>query len=302
MEKERIESKKFKHIVISGGHVWGIQALGAITKCIEQGVLDLCHIESIHATSVGSILALVLALKPDIKDIVDYFIRRPWRHLIEKFDATPIEIYHNKGIFNIELINNMLSPILKSRDISLDITIEEFFKETGVEIFIYSTELNSYISECMSYKNYGHWRILDAIYASCSLPILFKPIIQDGKCYVDGGFLANYPLEKCIHQFSNINEVLGISLGHTVGVSEMLLTEESTLLEHLSILLVKLYNHLLFPLGKTELPYEIKIQSRIINIDYLLKIINSSEEIMSLYEDGYVQMSKLLEKDIWKNR
>ena len=40
---------------------------------------------------------------------------------------------------------------------------------------------------------------------SCSIPLLIKPICQDGKCYIDGGVQANYPVNICL-QNENCDE------------------------------------------------------------------------------------------------
>ena len=40
--------------------------------------------------------------------------------------------------------------------------------------------------------------IKDAIYMSASVPLILKPIFSNDGCFVDGGLLANIPLDSCI--------------------------------------------------------------------------------------------------------
>jgi NTE family protein len=298
MEKENKSTQKtIKHIVISGGHIWGMHALGAIQKCIEENIINMCHIKSIHGTSVGSIIGVILALKPNYSDIIDYFLNRPWHQLIQKYESSPLELYYNTGIFDIEFIHDVLSPILLSHDIPIDITLADFFLKTDVDLIIYVTEFNAYLPEELSYKTHPSWRLIDAIYASCALPIIFKPLIIDNKCYVDGGFLINYPLEKCIDYFEDIEEVFGISLGHTIESSIGKILKDSNMVDFVSILLMKIYKNVLFPHSKHSIPYEIKLYGEMISLEYILKCMNSVDERKSLYYYGYNHMDKCIKED-----
>ena len=46
---------------------------------------------------------------------------------------------------------------------------------------------------------------------SCSLPGIFIPTIMDGKCLIDGAPLANYPLNYCLRDHPNKDEILGLN-------------------------------------------------------------------------------------------
>ena len=80
---------------------------------------------------------------------------------------------------------------------------------------------------------------------------MFEPLIQADKCYCDGGFLLNYPLQACLDQGVDPDEVLGItrisgpntrtvdSSGNQILMSDTI-TESSTLLDYLMVILNKL--------------------------------------------------------------
>ena len=303
VEQDTKAKKTFRHMVISGGHVLGLNALGAIQKCVDEKVVDLCHIESIHGTSTGSILAVILILKPDLKDIMEYFIGRPWHNVIKKYDVCPLNLYNNSGAYDVEFINDLFKPIFDAYDIPLDITLGDFYEATKVELFIYVTELNAYVTESLSYKTHPSWRLLDAVYASCCIPIAFVPLIIEDKCYVDGGFIMNYPLGKCIGGFADLDEVLGISLGHMPEGSISKITKDMNIVDFASTLLMKIYQNALFPHGTIHIPYELRIESVFISMEYIIKVMNSSEERSILYKYGYDYMTKRFEEDgIWKDR
>jgi predicted acylesterase/phospholipase RssA len=70
-----------KHIVIPGGGPTGIKALGALQYLEQNGYWNIDNIETIYATSAGSIIAVLLCLKFDWDAINDYIIKRPWHEV-----------------------------------------------------------------------------------------------------------------------------------------------------------------------------------------------------------------------------
>ena len=78
-----IPKLKIKHLVISGGGVMGACAYGAIRECHNQGILDICNIESIHGTSIGAWFAVFIALKYECQVLDDYIVKRPWMQVFQ---------------------------------------------------------------------------------------------------------------------------------------------------------------------------------------------------------------------------
>jgi predicted acylesterase/phospholipase RssA len=58
MEKEN--SPNIKHIVISGGGIFGLTVYGALRELNKQGFWNLSNIQSCHATSIGTIILLMI--------------------------------------------------------------------------------------------------------------------------------------------------------------------------------------------------------------------------------------------------
>ena len=67
-----------EHIVLSGSGPNGLIQLGMLQQLINSNVVCLENIKSIHATSAGSIIGVLLCLHIPIQDIIDYFVHRPW--------------------------------------------------------------------------------------------------------------------------------------------------------------------------------------------------------------------------------
>ena len=68
---------------------------------------------------------------------------------------------------------------------------------------------------------------------SSSLPGIFMPTIIDNCCYIDGGVMCNYPLNQCLRDHTNKDEILGIKSFYSKDsnkFSNVEVTAESSLL------------------------------------------------------------------------
>ena len=52
-----------KHLIISGGGPIGFRYLGALQHLEQKGIWKLEDIQTIYATSIGTILAIMICLK-----------------------------------------------------------------------------------------------------------------------------------------------------------------------------------------------------------------------------------------------
>lgn len=203
------EKRTIKHIVLSGGGETGFAFYGALRESNKQGFWDIQHIRSIHSTSVGSIFGVCLTFSHLIGwDKLDNFIyNRPWDQ-VYKFGLNQIiNVYSNIGVLDRKAVYDTLYPLFTAIDISMDVTMEEFYKLNGIELHLYTTEMESFQLIDVSYKTHPHWKVIDAVYASCSLPLLFKPAVIEGKSYIDGAVFCNYPLKPCMEMADHEDEI-----------------------------------------------------------------------------------------------
>ena len=62
-----------------------------------------------------------------------------------------------------------------------------------------------------SWKTHPDWKLLDVVYCSSCLPILFSPFLtEEGDCYIDGGILNNYPVIHCQNAIEDHDTIFGI--------------------------------------------------------------------------------------------
>ena len=299
------DNPKIKYLSISGGASWGITAFGSLYQAIQSGFIDLQNIEAVFAISVGSILAtfFLLKIEPDI--LMNYIIKRPWENVWKFSLDTIINSYKTKGMFDKKIIGDFFSPLLKSVDLPMDMTLQQFYEYTGVEFHIYTTEINHFELVDISFKTHPEWLLLDAIYVSCSIPNIFSPIFIDEKCFLDGAVLLNDPSSECIDHVLNIggsiDEIFSISMDTQNQKNEICLPE-TNILEFNRILIRKLLYTIRQNSIKHEkienpnLLYELKTVCHTNSIDDIIQIMNSSDMRKQLVEEGIEKMTSFLSK------
>lgn len=244
-----------KHLVISGGAHAGYNYIGILMHLKKCGFWNLSNIETIYATSIGALLGTIICLDFDDDIIIKYIIERPWNSVFKLAPIKILEAYTNKGFYGEELIQKILSPLLKAKSLSLDVTLEQFYNFSKIDIHIFTFELDSLKSVDLSYTTHPSLTLMKAITMSCALAGLFTPVFMDEKCYVDGGVLDNYPIFKCINggtpEFPrNLDEILGIKcIFDTGSVKENdsrtspIFTPEMTLLEFVGAVITNIRTH-----------------------------------------------------------
>jgi predicted acylesterase/phospholipase RssA len=279
------EAPTIKHMVISGGGPTGLSYYGILKETNNMGLWKIENIKSIYGTSVGSMIAVILCLNYDWETIDNYLIKRPWNSVYKFNMYSLIDSYHKRGIFNIKVMEETFSPLFKGKDISLEITMNEFYELTKIELHIFSTELISYELIDFSYKTHPDWKLLDVVYCSSCLPILFSPYLKDEKCYCDGGLITNYPLEICINNGIDPNEILGICKTNK-KLSNTSVDENASLLDYLMIILNKFSKNLFVKDKSINIPNEFVVESAATSIYNMYSFANNIEERINLINNG----------------
>lgn len=274
-----------KHLVISGGGPAMLQYISAIQYLSENNVLDLNNIDSIYGTSAGSIVAVLLALKYDWETLNDYIIQRPWHELFHLKINYIFDAYKNRGIYNKKIVEKVFKPLLDAKDISIDITLKDFYEYSKIEIHFFSFEINQFKTEDVSYLTHPNISLIDAILMSSSIPLLFTPIIIENKCYIDGGVCANYPLKYCIDNVKNEDEVLGFCNQYDCQQKNYI-DNDSTLLDFVLCLFFKTFDNLSSNFANPKIKYEIIFDVKYISLHYLKSAITSKEMRKEIYQKG----------------
>jgi hypothetical protein len=293
INKENSEEKAIiKHIVISGGGPTGLTYYGVLKESNNSGVWNYKNIQSIYGTSSGAIIATIIALQYDWESIDDYLIKRPWNNLFKFNFHSILDSYNKRGIFDIKIIEEMFSPLFKGKDISIDVTMKEFYELTNIELHLFATELTDFVLIDFSYKTHPDWKVIEAIYCSSCLPILFSPYFKSEKYYCDGGLLTNYPLEQCIQNGAKFNEIFGIRRVEKESTNK--LNNESNLFEYIMTILNNISKNLNSSINKKIIvPNETIIKSEYIEMYNIYAFANDLNVRAKLVNDG-VEIAKNL--------
>ena len=276
-----METTQIRHIVVSGGGISGFTAYGILRDSAKSGFWDINNIQTFYGTSVGGLLLLMLILKFDWDTLDDYIIKRPWQNVFHLNMYSLINSIQTVGIFNINTIESFCEPLFKAKDIKMDVSMKEFFDITGIEFHLFATEFNETVLVDISYKTHPEWKVIESLYCSCCLPIMFKPYTKEDKIYCDGGVFSNYPLSHCYNNMLSkeecikTDEIFGIK---TSGINNVNfeINDESSLFDYIALMIKKL-------ICKISLNDYIPIKNEI--------IIESN--IVSIYDDIYLALSDM---------
>lgn len=282
-----------KHLVISGGGPIMFQILSAIQELEKNNFLDMKNIESIYGTSAGAIIAVIVSLKFDWETVNDYLIKRPWKDVFPVKVQNIFEAYTKKGLFDIKTIEKCFKPLFDAKDISLDISLEDFFKLTNIEIHMFTFEMNEYKTQDISYKTHPTLPVLTAIQMSCALPVLVTPVCIDDKCFIDGGIGCNYPLNYCIETVKETDTILGFK--NIYCDEKTIINGESTLLDYLLKFIFKavlnLDNYDIQPIIQNQVTFDVTR----LTLDILKSALSSVDTRRELFEKGKLSAKNFLD-------
>jgi predicted acylesterase/phospholipase RssA len=271
-----------KHLVIAGGGPIGLCFLGALQYLNEKSVWSMENIESIYATSIGTIIAAFICLNYEKEVLNKYIIDRPWSDAFKVTGKQIFEAYNKKGLFDTKLAEIIFSPLLKAKDLSLNITLKEFYEFSKIDFHLYTFELTSFQTVDLSYKTHPDLSLMKALTMSCGLPGLFMPICIDGGCYIDGGVMWNYPINYCLHDHPNENEILGINRCNNDDVinnGNIVINEDSSLLDFIVGFSVNAMNYISTSVKKNRVKNEVLCYSdgKELTLDVIRESVNNSD-------------------------
>ena len=276
-----------KHLVLAGGGASGLVALGALRTLSNKGIWSRDDLKSIDATSIGGVLAIIVALRYDWGDAETYIVKRPWHHVI-KLDlySMLLRVLQQCGIWGIEIMTQILSPLLLGKGLTAESTLQDLYDLTGVEVHFYAVEMKE---QCelvdISHSTHPTWRIIEAAYASSCVPLLFVPFFKDGVGYVDGGMLLNYPLMGCQRRERiDCDSILGIKTVFDPIAPVQVSTNFVDYMLYLMEQLIQSSRHRAETVD--PLKHEIHVTSKSVNALNLLELSLSETLRKQLIEDG----------------
>lgn len=228
-----------KHLVFGGGGPTLFRHFGACRALVDGGVIRQTEVETIHATSAGGLLAVMFCLAKSTEWSVmeTYLVKRPWHEAYKLDIGTILGAYARRGIWGRDAINIFFKPLLEANDLPIDITLTAFRAWSGVDLFVYGFELNTFQLVEISHQTFPDLPLLAAMHMTCAIPVLVAPIVEDNKCYIDGGIKSNYPMQQCIDAGHKQEETMGFR--NLYEQDEHEIAPESTMIDYVFALLYR---------------------------------------------------------------
>ena len=207
--------KRKNILVISGGGLKGLAGLGAL-KCLIDN--DIVYFPEIFAgSSVGSLICFLINIGYSPKDIYDLLEQLDFTKLIKYIEPENLLSDPCFGISSPEHILEVVYNFMKKKNISKHITFKELYDKTQSKLIITGTCINDVEVKYFSVDTHPHMQILKAIRISISIPFIFRPYMFEGKLWVDGGCMNNFPIDLFNDK---LNDVIGIYLDDIYDIIE----------------------------------------------------------------------------------
>lgn len=175
MTGETNQKSKRLGLALSGGGAKGFAHIGVFKMLEECGLRP----DIIAGTSVGALMGTLFADGYGADEIKELFTGREF----SEFAQLQLP---KSGLFDSKRFRDFLKRHLRAKNI----------EDLKIPMVIVATDLDNGISH-----EFRTGPIVEAVTASCSIPIIFSPVVIEGIHYVDGGLFHNFPVslirEEC---------------------------------------------------------------------------------------------------------
>ena len=158
------------------------------------------NIKGTCGSSAGALMALCINLGLTSKTMkkIMHPIFTDARNLIPNPDIGVL--ISNYGLDKGVVIRNMVTDALGARGLNNDITFECMYDLTRIDFCCTGTNLNSGTTVYFHKSTHPTMKVIDAIFISASVPLLFAPMEYGGEIYVDGALTANLPIKYPVQE------------------------------------------------------------------------------------------------------
>ena len=201
-----MSDRKYTKMVISGGGINGIAIVGAISEFSKY--YDINEIKEIIGVSVGSIIALLIAVGYKMNEIENLFEEIE----MNKFTEYDFEnVFYSYGIDSGEMSKRLLKAVVANKKYDVGLTFKQLYEKRNIKLIITVTNLSLGRAEFLCIDNHPNMPIVDAVRISMSFPLMYTPVKYENNMYIDGGVLAPYPIEY----FEGAEDVIGFLINRS---------------------------------------------------------------------------------------
>lgn len=164
-------------LVLSGGGARGLSHAGVLRALDEIGV----KVDAISGTSAGALIGSLYACGIPPDEIVKKVHKQQFLG-ITNFNFTGYGFFSNKSL--ADFVRSNVSC--------------RHFEDLKTQLFVTATNI-----EDGCYEVFSSGDLAKIVSASAAVPVMFDPVIMEGKRYLDGGILNNFPVEP-LREFCDV--------------------------------------------------------------------------------------------------
>jgi NTE family protein len=218
-EREPVLQPVYRNLVFEGGGIRGIAYGGALAELEKQGALQ--PIERVGGTSAGAIQAVLLAVGYTAPEVAGIVYRTPTRKFNDGrliFFGGISRLTRQYGWYRGEAFTAWLEKLIKAKSGNGGLTFRELHQLAGRngfrDLYVTGTNLTQQKVVIFSHETYPNMKIADAVRISMSVPLYYRAVFVNRQgqivsrprpgeavdVLVDGGILANFPLDLFDHR------------------------------------------------------------------------------------------------------
>jgi NTE family protein len=222
---------KYTNIVFAGGGSKGMSYIGAIKALNDTGAIK--NVKKIIGTSVGSIFTVIAGCKCTNYELDQYankFLHDLTTNSASKglFDGgiksilkKGVNMYLGLGVHSNEFIYNSINSFLLEKYGIKNMTFEQYFDATNIDITIVGTCMTTRTIEYFNTLTHSKMEIAKAVQISTAIPIYFSMVEWNGMMWIDGGVGENFALDYFDSNYESYDpNTLGFFLKSAVNVGQ----------------------------------------------------------------------------------
>ena len=258
-----------KNVIFSGGGFKGWAYIGSIRALNEE--IPFKQIEQVIGVSVGAIFGILYVLKIDYTSLLNYLFNLDLKRY---YDIDLDAFLTNQSLLHGKKFKEIILTLMKQ-----DFTFKEVYNKTGIKFTTCAFNITSCNLEYFNHISNPDLKIIDAIMASCALPVLFPAYKINDNFYYDGGICNNCPCNLVDPKISIAFNIASDYKPSKYKILDLLMS----LTRHLNNI-NNTNKQIMFNVSSG------KYDNEIFNVN------QSNDTIFNIYMDGYVKTKKILKE------
>ena len=184
----------FSNVVFEGGGVKGIAYGGALEVLEQQGIL--ANIKEVAGTSAGAITAVLVALRYSADEVKSLLYNLDFSNFEDGRFGGLLRLLRRYGYYKGDYYLGLMRCLVAAKTNNNPRATFADLERLGMRrLHVFTTDLNRRKARELSLEKSPGFEVALAARMSGSFPLFFASIRHDGKVYVDGGVLRNYPID-----------------------------------------------------------------------------------------------------------